>query len=750
MRVFAPDLNNLAKQLRFGVKTSGACLVTQHTPNNMSVDVAAGTVIFDAADVVVAGTTVIIGASDPSNDRIDLVVVNSAGTVSVIAGTPATIPKAATYDPAVYLPLARVLVGDLVTAIVNADITDLRIYNVGLSSLEVKEVDGTPDVTSVKTIRVTNGTLTDDGGGQVTISTGGSGIEVKEVDGAPDVSGVTIVRVSNGTLTDDGGGQVTISTSAGVNAFSQAIVSQTNVTITHNLGDTAPVVQVYGTDGEQITPDVIDITDSNNVNLQFNTATSGTVVIHGGAASAKEGGVATYLHTQGAGSATWTVTHNLNDLNPVIMVFDSSGNPVEPQSIAIVNSNQLTVTFGSSQTGSVRVLAGKFAGGTGTGDFLPDTDASYDIGSGALQWKDAFFSGTITASAYVGMSKTFDAVVAATGGDYTTLGAAITAGKKSIFIKTGTYTETANITLPSDCMIVGESNQTAIVNMQTNRLISGSNNFIQNLYIRSAVTDRDNFEATGSNITLLNCWLRNEHASNPAVRHGVVGDNNVAASNVNILNCVIYYNVTAVDMINRAGAYTQNSGSSNWQIDGCVFVGAGTSYRGLCISMDASNCTISNCYFNNCGESGIGCVYIGGSNITLSGLTYSSTAAGQVQIYGSYNTVTGVTCGSSSDIALYTGGTHCVIENCVFPTASTIASGSNHNLIANSIFRGGLTITGNYNSLSNSRAGADAGGGANTITVSGGATDTIITGCRTDAAISDGGTGTSGANNMVY
>jgi hypothetical protein len=39
--------------------------------------------------------------------------------------------------------------------------------------LRVKEVDGSPDVTTVKTITVSNGTLTDNGSGAVTINTGG-------------------------------------------------------------------------------------------------------------------------------------------------------------------------------------------------------------------------------------------------------------------------------------------------------------------------------------------------------------------------------------------------------------------------------------------------------------------------------------------------------------------------------------------------------------------------------------------------
>lgn len=54
--------------------------------------------------------------------------------------------------------------------------------------------------------------------GTVTAGSGlGGSLEVKEIDGAPDVSGVSIIRVTNGTLTDDGGGQVTISIGGGSN-----------------------------------------------------------------------------------------------------------------------------------------------------------------------------------------------------------------------------------------------------------------------------------------------------------------------------------------------------------------------------------------------------------------------------------------------------------------------------------------------------------------------------------------------------
>jgi hypothetical protein len=51
----------------------------------------------------------------------------------------------------------------------------------GGGSITVKEADGTPTVSNVTTIVVSNGTLTNDGSGQVTITTGGSGSTSREL-----------------------------------------------------------------------------------------------------------------------------------------------------------------------------------------------------------------------------------------------------------------------------------------------------------------------------------------------------------------------------------------------------------------------------------------------------------------------------------------------------------------------------------------------------------------------------------------
>ncbi|NTW31556.1 MAG: hypothetical protein HGB12_02850 [Bacteroidetes bacterium] len=76
----------------------------------------------------------------------------------------------------------------------------------------------------------------------------------------------------------------------------------------------------------------------------------------------------------------------------------------------------------------------------------------------------------------------YDAIVATSGGDYTTLGAAITAGAISIYVKDGTYTETGNITLPVNCVIVGESIEGTVVNLSIYQIIaSGSESSVKNL-----------------------------------------------------------------------------------------------------------------------------------------------------------------------------------------------------------------------------------------------------------------------------
>jgi hypothetical protein len=88
----------------------------------------------------------------------------------------------------------------------------------GASSLTVEEVDASPSVSSVTTLRFdqTDGfTVTDDGGGQATITLAASGfnLTVAETDSTPSVSNVDTIdfdQADGFTVTDDTGGAVTV------------------------------------------------------------------------------------------------------------------------------------------------------------------------------------------------------------------------------------------------------------------------------------------------------------------------------------------------------------------------------------------------------------------------------------------------------------------------------------------------------------------------------------------------------------
>lgn len=77
---------------------------------------------------------------------------------------------------------------------------------------------------------------------------------------------------------------------------------------------------------------------------------------------------------------------------------------------------------------------------------------------------------------YVDNQSTYDYIVAPSGGDYTTLSAAlaVAASGSRIFIKPGTYTETAGTFSTANLTIIGASSETVILNLSGNLTLSGN------------------------------------------------------------------------------------------------------------------------------------------------------------------------------------------------------------------------------------------------------------------------------------
>lgn len=63
--------------------------------------------------------------------------------------------------------------------------------------------------------------------------------------------------------------------------YTTSWTSQTSVTVTHNLGTTAVIVQVFDASGVLQQPESVTITSSNVVTLTFGASFTGSVVVIG-------------------------------------------------------------------------------------------------------------------------------------------------------------------------------------------------------------------------------------------------------------------------------------------------------------------------------------------------------------------------------------------------------------------------------------------------------------------------------------
>jgi len=134
---FDNDLNSLIMALNGCYVVSGMT-VTEQSPLAMGVTVAAGTYYANGQKVTKGSSTnVSLDASDPTNPRKDLIVGDSAGTISFVKGTATSAKPSTETGPKTYEPvppnipagktlLAEVWVGAGSNSITNANITDRR------------------------------------------------------------------------------------------------------------------------------------------------------------------------------------------------------------------------------------------------------------------------------------------------------------------------------------------------------------------------------------------------------------------------------------------------------------------------------------------------------------------------------------------------------------------------------------------------------------------------------------------------
>jgi len=272
-RGFVTDLNNLANANVRSVRTD--CEVIAHAPADMGVRVGSGTVFFGQNVVTVAQQDLAISASHASLDRIDIILVDDAGTASVVTGTPAALPQTPNYDPTTTVCLARVFVDDLSTTVPSGKITDLRVINEGVGTFG-KFVQ---PFTSQTTVTVVHGLLDAEPMVMVYDNTNKAVIpESITIDSDTQVT-ITLNPAASGKVIVQGGAGI-IGGGGGVTTY---IHNQPAPALTwnvnHNLGQQVVSVQCYDGSDIWVQPNSITLTDANNLTITFLSSTDGKAII---------------------------------------------------------------------------------------------------------------------------------------------------------------------------------------------------------------------------------------------------------------------------------------------------------------------------------------------------------------------------------------------------------------------------------------------------------------------------------------
>ncbi len=169
----------------------------------------------------------------------------------------------------------------------------------------------------------------------------------------------------------DGSGLTNVTTTVVENAtVSDTFSSVTSKAVTHNFGTKDVLVSVYNNSDQLIIPNSITTTNTNRVDITFDSATTGRVVVAKGGHLASGSAVllgSSVISSSGqidsltryeesiSGNTTYNITHNLNEDYPIVQIYDNNKRQVIPGYISASSSNAVQVDFDSSFSGKVIV-----------------------------------------------------------------------------------------------------------------------------------------------------------------------------------------------------------------------------------------------------------------------------------------------------------------------------------------------------------------------------------------------------------
>jgi hypothetical protein len=187
-----------------------------------------------------------------------------------------------------------------------------------------------------------------------------------------------VVNVSNDTasFTITGGGS---SGNSGLSTTFTQSVAAVSWSFPHNLNTLTPLVQVYDSSYNQITPQYISSSDAFTTVIGFGIATAGYAVASTGGTLSVTG--SNIIYNQTVAATTWSFAHNLNTQYPIFQIFDTNDEVIVPTTIKAVDSASALIYFPLPVAGKAVATLGGLSGSAGSGAGFPFSGSAVITGS---------------------------------------------------------------------------------------------------------------------------------------------------------------------------------------------------------------------------------------------------------------------------------------------------------------------------------------------------------------------------------
>jgi len=196
-------------------------------------------------------------------------------------------------------------------------------------------------------------------------------------------------------------GEVTLKT--------DTFTSVTSKQVSHTFGTKDVNVTVYDNNDKLIIPASVTTTDTSTVDITFDTATTGRVVITKGG-HIVTGSIAITSQSTATDSFTsqtsYTASHTFGTTDVFVQVYDDTDSLIIPQKIKILTTGSIGLDFDTSTSGKIIIgKSGHIVSGSANVDLtsvssniVPSTNNTYDLGSPTKTWRDLYLS---SASLYI-------------------------------------------------------------------------------------------------------------------------------------------------------------------------------------------------------------------------------------------------------------------------------------------------------------------------------------------------------------